>query len=184
MSGASYSVESDPSEGSFEENRERMDVRREIELDVQRKDIGVQVNMDEESVDDTQNKDARISSSGEVDPSIWSTAAKRGKKKVRGLKGSKKREFWNKLKSGLGSSSNRDSFRCERCGRLHKGVCLAGTTACFRCGQEGHVVRECRTAPWIAQSQRTFLSRVVQQEAATSDPVVPGTEQRNQREQQ
>ena len=49
----------------------------------------------------------------------------------------KKNKFWNKLKSGLGfgggSSSGSDGTECQRCGRPHRGVCRAGTNACFRC---------------------------------------------------
>ena len=32
---------------------------------------------------------------------------------------------------------------CEKCGRNHKGECRYGTSKCFRCGQEGHQVRNC-----------------------------------------
>ena len=51
MSGASRSVESDPSEGSFEQGREGIDLRRrevEVALEMQRRSVGIQVNMDEE----------------------------------------------------------------------------------------------------------------------------------------
>ncbi|XP_043804444.1 ice-structuring glycoprotein-like [Manihot esculenta] len=117
MSGASRSVESDPSEGSFEKSREGMDLRRmsgvrrevEVALEVQRRDVGLQVNMDKEFSEDAQTKESKISGSGENDPSTWSTAATRGKtwgrsmtKKVRGLRRSKK----NKV--GVGSSSGRE----------------------------------------------------------------------------
>ena len=32
---------------------------------------------------------------------------------------------------------------CEKCGRNHIGECRYGTNKCFRCGQEGHQVRDC-----------------------------------------
>ncbi|XP_043816593.1 DNA-binding protein HEXBP-like [Manihot esculenta] len=143
-----------------------------------------------ESLEDTQTKDSRISGFGENDPSTWSIATSKGEKwgrtskqKVRGLKGSKKKEFWNRvnpsLDSGAGPSSGVGRSKCLSCGRQHRGVCLAGTTTCFRCGQEGHMVRECPTAPWMAQSQQTFAGRAAQvsrqgREANTSDTEVPG----------
>ena len=187
MSGVSPQIDSDPSEASFDENRGGMDLgnRREMGIDVQRKDVGLQVNMDDESLDDAQTKDTKMSGIGENDPSTWSTATWKGakwgkvkKKKVRGLKGKKKREYWNRkeLSSGGGvdSSSGIDRPKCLRCGRFHKGVCLVGMTGCYRCGQEGHVIRECRTMPWMIQSRQTFSGRDVQQGTALLDSVVPG----------
>ena len=185
MRSVSQPVESDPSEGSFADTRVGLQLesenKREIEVDVQRKEVGVQVNMDE-SVTGDQTKDSRI---GENEPSTWSTATWKGakwgkvkKKKVRGLKGKKKREYWNRkeLSSGGGvdSSSGIDRPKCLRCGRFHKGVCLVGMTGCYRCGQEGHVIRECRTMPWMIQSRQTFSGRDVQQGIVPSDSVVPG----------
>ena len=35
---------------------------------------------------------------------------------------------------------------CNRCGRSHSGECLQGRTRCFRCGQECHFTRDCRSA--------------------------------------
>ncbi|KAJ4971652.1 hypothetical protein NE237_004751 [Protea cynaroides] len=32
---------------------------------------------------------------------------------------------------------------CPTYGKLHRGVCRAGLGVCFRCGKEGHMVREC-----------------------------------------
>ncbi|XP_021621534.1 uncharacterized protein LOC110621571 [Manihot esculenta] len=179
----SRSVESDPSEGSYEEHREEMKLERasgdQREIEVERKDVGVQVNMDEE---DDQNRKTEMSGVGESEPSTWSTATWKGvkwgntsKKKVRGLKGSKKNK---RLGYDVGVSSGRGRAKCERCGRMHKGVCLAGTTACFRCGQEGHMMRECPIALRIVQSQQTLADRMApanrqEREATTSATSVP-----------
>ncbi|KAH0679031.1 hypothetical protein KY284_020116 [Solanum tuberosum] len=32
---------------------------------------------------------------------------------------------------------------CARCGRTHPGKCRDGQTGCFKCGQEGHFMKEC-----------------------------------------
>ena len=99
------------------------------------------------------------------------------KKKVRGLKRSKKNK---NLGYDVGASSGRGRAKCLRCGRLHKGVCLVGTTGCYRCGQEGHVMRECLFAPQLVQSQGADTDRAAQAdrqeggEADTSDTSVPG----------
>ncbi|XP_021603264.2 uncharacterized protein LOC110608350 [Manihot esculenta] len=203
MHGAHSSIESDPSEWEGMEiskegmepgrvsgdsmREERMDLRRAedvrvMEVDVRRRDVGVQVNMDEESMEksqkDAQAKGSRNSSAGEVDPSILSTAAKRGKKKVRGLQKTKKGKGWQR--PGGGSSFGSGPPRCLTCGKLHRGPCRKGTTACFRCGQEGHFARDCPTSPRVVQAQRLATRNVGQAShqghrgAATADTVMPG----------
>ena len=32
---------------------------------------------------------------------------------------------------------------CPKCGRNHSGICLEGSTGCFKCGQNGHFIRDC-----------------------------------------
>lgn len=34
---------------------------------------------------------------------------------------------------------------CPTCGKTHRGVCLQGKNACFRCGKPGHISRDCTT---------------------------------------
>lgn len=146
---------------SFDVSREGMDLRRmsadasEVETDVQRRDGGLDVSMFEESMGEpqegAQTQDSRISGLGGIDPSTLSTAATRSKKWGRTLRG-KKSKFWKRLKSSMGlgggSSSGSDTTGCMKCGRPHKGVCRYGTNLCYKCGQKGHMVRECPIAPW------------------------------------
>ncbi|XP_043808396.1 uncharacterized protein LOC122722258 [Manihot esculenta] len=190
MQGGNRSVESDPSEWddmdtSFPElpearaSREKTarDPERSMEVDregmVRRRDVGLQVSMDEESMrkseDDVRTKESKNSSTGEVDPSTLSTAATRGKKKIRGLRRVKRAKFWQRLKASLDVSGS-GPIRCKRCGRSHGGVCLAGTTACYRCRQEGHFARECPTKLNRARSPRTVSGGAAQ-------PAVPALDQ-------
>ncbi|KAG5605350.1 hypothetical protein H5410_026842 [Solanum commersonii] len=32
---------------------------------------------------------------------------------------------------------------CAKCGRNHSGMCHYGSNGCFKCGQNGHFMREC-----------------------------------------
>ena len=119
-------------------------------------------------VDMAQKREAsaKLAGTSDVNLSPLHEAGIERKKGGRGLRRSKKNKFWKQIKSGLGigegSSSGLNNSKCPRCGRPHKGVCLVGTTACFRCGQEGHIARECSTATLITQSQQTASDRVTQ----------------------
>ncbi|WMV29272.1 hypothetical protein MTR67_022657 [Solanum verrucosum] len=35
------------------------------------------------------------------------------------------------------------TFAFAKCGRNHSGMCRDGSTSCFKCGQNGHFMREC-----------------------------------------
>lgn len=190
MQGDGQSVESDPSEwdgmDTFspelpEARASREEIARDLERSyevnreemVQRRDVGLQVSIDEESMrkseDDVRTKESKNSSTGEVDPSTLSTAATRGKKKTRGRRRSKKGKFWQRLKASLDASGS-GPIRCTRCGRSHGGTCLARTTACYRCKQEGHFARECPTVRNRARPQQTVSGEAAQ-------PAVPAVDQ-------
>ena len=56
---------------------------------------------------------------------------------------------------------------CTICGRLHGGRCMAGSRACYRCGQEGHIAVNCTARNAAAQANPP---RVVEQ---TDQPAPP-----------
>ena len=60
------------------------------------------------------------------------------------------------VRSSAGSRSQQ-SWRsrpvCSRCDRLHSGECLQGRTGCFKCGQEGHFMRDCPSAVTSSPSE-------------------------------
>ncbi|KAH0784113.1 hypothetical protein KY290_003711 [Solanum tuberosum] len=44
--------------------------------------------------------------------------------------------------NSIAQGSNR-GLACARCGKVHTGKCRQGQTGCFKCGQEGHFMKEC-----------------------------------------
>ena len=32
---------------------------------------------------------------------------------------------------------------CRKCGKKHPGQCKAQTTGCYKCGKEGHFIKDC-----------------------------------------
>ncbi|XP_028053206.1 uncharacterized protein LOC114257627, partial [Camellia sinensis] len=69
----------------------------------------------------------------------------RGKRSGFGFK--KGRSFVSKKQNTRTSNSSSQSSGsipvCSDCGKRHRGVCYRVSGACFRCGQPGHVVKDC-----------------------------------------
>jgi hypothetical protein len=42
---------------------------------------------------------------------------------------------------------------CAKCGKTHKGECLRGSDACYRCGKPSHMARDCRVKDPNPQAQ-------------------------------
>ncbi|GFS42533.1 hypothetical protein Acr_00g0080350 [Actinidia rufa] len=61
-----------------------------------------------------------------------------------------------------GSSGSNELSTCPTCQRKHRGECRMGTTACYKCGQEGHQMRDYPMRNKI-QGPRTSASASVQQ---------------------
>ena len=57
---------------------------------------------------------------------------------------------------------------CNRCGRSHSGECLQGKTGCFRCGQEGHFMRDCPSA--VTSSPAEAISTAQGQTSGSRGP--------------
>ncbi|TYK23874.1 ty3-gypsy retrotransposon protein [Cucumis melo var. makuwa] len=81
-------------------------------------------------------------------------------------------------------SSQKNSERatvCYTCGRVHEGLCLAGSGVCFRCRQPGHTTDACPRKPFettphqpsASQQGRVFATTL--QEAERAGTVVTGT---------
>ncbi|KAL2542757.1 reverse transcriptase [Abeliophyllum distichum] len=54
--------------------------------------------------------------------------------------GSSQRTFGSRQSEG---SSGTRFPHCQSCGRFHLGECLKGTGGCYRCGQVGHMKKDC-----------------------------------------
>lgn len=50
--------------------------------------------------------------------------------------------FNPKAQEGLGAQA---SLNCTKCGRLHKGECLASSNACLKYGKPSHQNKDCRS---------------------------------------
>ncbi|KAG5516373.1 hypothetical protein RHGRI_037180 [Rhododendron griersonianum] len=51
---------------------------------------------------------------------------------------------WSQGSSSGGGNQNRP---CGKCGRVHTGQCYRDAGACYKCGQMGHLMRNCTNAP-------------------------------------
>ncbi|XP_057485865.1 uncharacterized protein LOC130772143 [Actinidia eriantha] len=69
----------------------------------------------------------------------------------------KKSNMGTMSKSNSSSSLFKGTYpQCSKCGKFHKGtVCYAGTGACFNCGQQGHMIKDC---PKSNQSRTMVVS--------------------------
>ncbi|XP_035837185.1 uncharacterized protein LOC118485060, partial [Helianthus annuus] len=63
---------------------------------------------------------------------------------------------------------------CNNCGKRHQGVCHRSTGACFRCGQTGHMIKECPKKDTKKNNQPNVGGRVFAL-SATDAANVPGT---------
>ncbi|XP_057796061.1 uncharacterized protein LOC131012160 [Salvia miltiorrhiza] len=52
-------------------------------------------------------------------------------------------EAQTNLESTGGSQSQRGISPCPNCGKMHRGICRAGTNGCYNCGQKGHYSTQC-----------------------------------------
>ncbi|KAG5629762.1 hypothetical protein H5410_001479 [Solanum commersonii] len=59
---------------------------------------------------------------------------------------------------------------CARYGRTHLGKCCDGQTCCFKCGQEGHFMKEC---PKNRQGSGNISNRAQASLVAAPDRLVP-----------
>ncbi|XP_035841368.1 uncharacterized protein LOC118488233, partial [Helianthus annuus] len=63
---------------------------------------------------------------------------------------------------------------CNTCGKRHQGVCHRSTGACFKCGQTGHMIKECPKKDTKKNHQPNVGGRVFAL-SATDAANVPGT---------
>jgi len=75
-------------------------------------------------------------------PSSVSAPAPRNKSGYAGQNSQNFRARPAQSQNSIAQESNR-GLACARCGRVHPGKCRQGQTGCFKCGQEGHFMKEC-----------------------------------------
>ncbi|XP_035843914.1 uncharacterized protein LOC118490402 [Helianthus annuus] len=63
---------------------------------------------------------------------------------------------------------------CNTCGKRHQGVCHRSTGACFRCGQTGHMIKECPKKDTKKNNQPNVGGRIFAL-SATDAANIPGT---------
>ncbi|XP_035844033.1 uncharacterized protein LOC118490479 [Helianthus annuus] len=63
---------------------------------------------------------------------------------------------------------------CNTCGKRHQGICHRSTGACFRCGQTGHMIKECPKKDTKKNNQPNVGGRIFAL-SATDAANIPGT---------
>ncbi|KAJ0802805.1 putative nucleotidyltransferase, Ribonuclease H [Helianthus annuus] len=63
---------------------------------------------------------------------------------------------------------------CNTCGKRHQGVCHRSTGACFKCGQTGHMIKECAKKDTKKNNQPNVGGRIFAL-SATDAANIPGT---------